>query len=105
MSCYDELPMDYHDCWVQNLAYCLWHYTSTTKIFEKIDNDIIMYKITSQGYNGIVKYNVYRHKYEVVFITINIIESIFFTRFQDVLDYLWDLDKPNGMEELMIFNN
>jgi hypothetical protein len=105
MNCYDELPVDYHDCWVQNLAYSLWHYTSITKIFEKVDNVIIMYKITAQGYNGIVKYNIPRHNYEVVFITTNIIESIFFSRFQDVLDYLWELDKPNGTEELNIFNS
>lgn len=113
MSCYDELPADFHDYWIQNLAYCLWHYTSLTKVFEKDGNDIIMYKIIVRDGKQIlttaVKYCSIQQNYSIegermVSITnsngllINQKKEPFgkrYLHYQQVLDYLWELDKPS----------
>lgn len=113
MSCYDELPQDFHDHWVQNLAYCLWNYFYITKVFQKKDNNIIMYKITSRNgkteFVTTVNYSISIQNYTVEgtrLVNNNGIlkEEVFgqkFLKYQDVLDYLWELDKTFEINDIL----
>jgi len=113
MSCYDDLPTNFHDCWVQNLAYCLWHYTSLIKHFVKSGNDIIMYEITTRNgkyiFTTTVKYNITTQNFDVSgerLVTTQDEQSCKiekyeerFVHYQNVLDYLWGLDTIKTFED------